>query len=105
MMFKQAIVGGILVIAASGLSLLPVSAQNQSSSGDDANIQRSGQESVITGNGNRTNQQSVQNNQSTRRNSRGNEGSVQDNSQVCDIQGDVNACTQQQLQNRQNHRR
>lgn len=101
---KQRIFVIALAVVASALAVSPVSAQ-RGSGGDDANIQTSTQENVTTGNSNRSTQQSIQNNESNRRNSAGNSGNVQDSYQVCDTAGDKNACIQQQIQNRRNNRR
>ena len=90
---SKKIILGLLAISAFGIVALPARADN-------AVIQESIQESINTGNGNTSIQNSSQRTSINRRSRRGNRrdeyssGVVQTNKQMCDQYGDENLCLQ-----------
>ena len=96
---SQRIILGLLAISAFGVVALPARA-------DDAVIQESIQESINTGNGNTSIQNSYQESRINRRGRKSQRnqvdaGVVQKNDQFCDQLGDDNVC----LQNSEQHSR
>lgn len=91
---------GLLGVAAVGLVSLP----SYAGDGDDATIMDSNQNSVITGDGNTSLQDSTQSSQSIRDGARGNSGTVMRNNQNCDVLGNDNTCAQKSTQTGQSIR-
>jgi hypothetical protein len=86
-MKRQALVFGLLTLTSLTGFVLPTRA-------DEANVQDSGQEIVITGDGNTARQSSNQSNRTNRRGSRDDAGVAQNCGQLTDIQGNDNNTNQ-----------
>jgi hypothetical protein len=83
----QVLAFGLLAVTSLTSFALPTRA-------DEANVQTSGQEIVITGDGNTARQSSNQSNRTNRRGNRDDAGVAQDCSQLTDIQGNDNTTSQ-----------
>ncbi|PSB00820.1 hypothetical protein [Merismopedia glauca] len=86
-MKNQVLVFGLLAFTSLTSFALPTRA-------DEANVQTSGQEIVITGDGNTVRQSSNQSNRTSRRGKGDNAGVAQDCQQLADIQGNDNTASQ-----------
>ena len=95
---------GLLTITTVSLTSLPGYAQTRVTS-DDAAIQESNQEIIITGDRNNSNQLSIQENRQVRGKRSGNTGTVQNGAQVADIVGDDNTTNQRSVQRNRRYSR